>query len=677
MKKMVILVLLLLAALLPSQPVYAGIASHNNGSVTDSIPLELLTGTLFGFDISGLIVPIVDNPKENTIPDVHPYSVFNSLISTWARPMVVQKKTVDYTNANPVSAKYCVKIVLKPPYMDKIVKYALTEDTTEISQDWEEARIAGQHEEILASWNGLWKKTPSVGGPLNDAALDQKSNAAPVAGTASPDGFYNYNYATHTIASISTADCSGQDPSTDVLPEKLDVVQLASLPGGCQGDNCAQAPNGFTYTGPTFEDPIYGFINGIKQIIGYIIRKVNFPIQIQIWAKHGDSSFANLQAKSGRCNPGDTKDEQTAKLCEENGQWTTGFVPISQQKPVEPHALQNQKISLNGEGAKGVTIPIAYKNTNSAEEDTQTAACFNTPLVAIEQNNLQIGDAQSSHSFRENCNIAPLPQCPIDIIKEQAKPPKDNACRLANMGSASSFMLGPDKDHPDYPDQKKAYGDGLSPLAIKILETAADTYKVPASLLFGTMLHEGAFNHPGVWNWSDDKAIEAYSDCHVSMPMPKCESFALPSTGSKAPLGFIDSWWDKYMENNKNPYDGKYFKVELEGMSDVLKNMKPEQFNSCNFADAVFMAARAISEDASHPISDVPAICHAPPPYGDIPMFLGDYRPESCSSWTADRVATARFQYGGGASIGTCTPEDPANSYNIGHIIDIWNALTP
>ncbi len=224
-------------------------------------------------------------------------------------------------------------------------------------------------------------------------------------------------------------------------------------------------------------------------------------------------------------------------------------------------------------------------------------------------------------------------ECAIDII-EKIKP-KEASCKLCNAGALKSFLT------PNL--EAKAVPNGLSPLAIKVLEAAADTYHVPASMLVATMLHEGSFEHPEVWTWSSDETIKKFSDCKVKKPMPSCDAFGHPVTGAKGPFGFIDKWWEKYMSSD-GPYKNllKDPKTKSEFAKINLKNV-----SSCNFVDAAFMAARGLGEDQSHLyVPGIPLSCPAVSGYPATTVYQGGDPPGSCGVWKADRAALARLQYG-------------------------------
>lgn len=639
-----------------------------NGALTDfaetkfggTEAIDILAGTTFGFELQDIILPIYNKVKQIAAPDFKPLGIGTmQTYNKYLIPESLNDTIIHYSdiNENIATSIFCAVIRNRSKYGKKSLTIA--KSGVQKSSNFEYSQEAFENLRKANAVYGLLAVEPNA------------------------EGFLDFNLPS-MYHPAGTAKCGKQYTSEEDKPVENDVTELASWGGGT---GTVEVTN----TWETLYNWVKKIVSGLPKLVpdGY---KKFFPSYEAVLTENTRPSNFEQLAHAGDATEKDVEnaaDEETKKLAKSRG---LAFAYLPEEKSTDPneHAGKTEysynikSLSLEGNDVfdgKNGGIEHPWLLVNNAKFRTCQMARSVVPDGLT--TGKSIGDGSKGDIvLDEKCpEKAPVEepeklQCPIDVIKEKAKKPSDNKCSLTNPKSLLSYMKGPDAVNPNYPDQKLAYGSGLSPLAVKILETAADTYKVPASVLYGTMLFEGAFNHPGVWNWSDDAEIEKYSDCNNPEPMPSCNSFAIFS-GSKAPFGFIDSWWDKYMEGGKNPYDGKFFKVELEGMDEVLKKMTPDQFNSCNFADAAFMAAREISEDSSHPIGPVPNICQIPPPFGNIPMFTGNYRPESCSSWTADRVATSRYQYGGGSSQNTCTPQDTANSFNIGYMIDIWKASTP
>jgi len=181
---------------------------------------------------------------------------------------------------------------------------------------------------------------------------------------------------------------------------------------------------------------------------------------------------------------------------------------------------------------------------------------------------------------------------------------------------------------------------GVPPLMAKVLEAAGSAYNVPASVLLGTMLEEGAFSHADVWKWTDD-TVREFSDCTQKDPMKYCydEGFA-SGEGAAPPFGFIENWWNNYIESG-GPYK-KYADDPV--WKEVLDAIPEENISRCNFVDAAFTAARELGEDQSHKYVDgLPLAC----PVGSsvVTVYQGGDPPGSCDVWTKERVALSRLQY--------------------------------
>lgn len=328
-----------------------------------------------------------------------------------------------------------------------------------------------------------------------------------------------------------------------------------------------------------------------------------------------------------------------------SGGWTAFTLREEDKKPEVSSSLQEYKIRVAGftERAHKAT----YDLMNIAQVRMQQAACYMVPDTSnTTYDNLQkttgIGDPNSRDTAKPDvphfipifpeCDVIEA-KCPIDLI-EQGEVTSAGACMLANAGaytSSNNYLTA---------TEKAALPSGIPPLMKKVLEAAGSTYNVPASVLLGTMLEEGSFTHADVWKWTDD-TVKQFSDCTVRDPMPSCEEFAHPSTGAKGPFGFIQNWWDQYIESG-GPY--KAFEKDP-AWKEVLANIPKENITQCNFVDAAFTAARELGEDQSHLyVPGIPLSC--PAAGGTITVYQGGDIPSSCSAWSAERTALARLQYG-------------------------------
>ncbi len=197
----------------------------------------------------------------------------------------------------------------------------------------------------------------------------------------------------------------------------------------------------------------------------------------------------------------------------------------------------------------------------------------------------------------------------------------DSNCGLCHMDEFADFLR---RVNPSYPDQLP---EGKLPdVAIDILHKAAETYKVPAPLLLGTMIHEGAFTWEE-FDWSTENvtcwSVEGgmigqttFGDDTV------CKSHAHPATGSRGAFGWIDKWFYPYRDA-------------------INVVQQRSTYNQCNFADAAFAIAKSLYESQGGR-SNMPSECNG------YEIFQGNGgRVDTCSQWNVKRAATAYYVFSG------------------------------
>lgn len=157
-------------------------------------------------------------------------------------------------------------------------------------------------------------------------------------------------------------------------------------------------------------------------------------------------------------------------------------------------------------------------------------------------------------SFSPNSNVA---ACSTTGGNASLKlPTASGSCQLQSTGARSVPGVG---SIPGIPPTMKA-----------VLEAAAETYKVPPSLLLAVMFGEGDFN-PGRWDWTEANVASWSAGC---ANMPSCSPGTFPSTGI---IPFFSSVWDGY--------------------GDAVKAVDPNREpNPCNFMDATFALAKMLQQ---------------------------------------------------------------------------------
>lgn len=627
-----------------SIPIQSISASNDKSYTTTRLnkggSVAIILGNKFGFDIAGLIIPFFTKAEEIATPDFIPSADFKQTVEMYQVPQNLWDlgKLIRWDQgANPIYhfAKYGAILFTDadhsdhPPASDCIIS-----EDIEKSSEVVDAPVAFEGSQVLNAMIGL-------------RGID-----------ANESGIIDFNKAPTGLEGMDAGeDCKRHDPGIDLL--KI--------------ENGLRALSRFGGPGTLIEGTE---MTTLMRIISYLNRSTGEVEEREVPDVEPTKNRVILTRKQKNdhynilCNDYWCPSEEIGKgseTADKVGGWTNFLFPAHQQKKVPHASVQGFDVTIAG-GFPAGYLPNSNDGFNQSQVGLQMASCYVTP----DTSNTTGGDIQlTAYYGKEDDNVKINPvckpiiaQCPIDLIKEKYTGPSDSSCKLCNQQSAAQFMES---------DEKSAFGSGLSPLAVKVIEAAADTYKVPAGVLLATMLHEGSF-FANRWTWSSDDVIVQYSDCTMPGPMPNCAN----QNGSEGPFGFIvDPWWNNYMEGGKNPYDGKNNKFELEGIDEVLKNIPPENFSPCNFTDAAFMAAREISEDQSHAYEEVPGSCTSTF-YGTINFYQGTDLPQSCGSWDSTRVATTRLQYAEGIAEGACkndSPESIAITNDIGRMVKMYEAM--
>lgn len=502
--KKYISILSLLSILLLSNPiteVFAGSAAHETSSLHGGAAVLALPGTLFGFSVAGLIMPLIVKENENSFPDLYPWATFYDKASPWATPLTVQQKTNPYTSTNPESGKYCAQVIFHTPFAGTFRFYMTTTTSTEVSTDIPDSRRLYEKSSTLAEGYGLARKAPTTA------------------------GIYDRDIPTHVIADISNDDCGMNDFSEPKPKAIVNVIMDSYFLDGCPnvGSQCAQnsAADSTTYHGPWLWHWVEQTIRNAAGVVSTILVKVtdilNVPIQLDLTKKAaGGGTLPNAQANNGRCLSKDTSDPQASALCDQRGAWTASFVPKQIfDKPFQPHAQVPQDVQLSMSGkvpfAKTIVNLLAtFKNTKSGQDDTNQAAC--SAIAPLQMQN-QLGFGDSSGNVPLACNPTPIPSC--------GAPPTFTGSSQCTLGNPS--MNG-------WAEGDTVPGGKLPPTLIKLLEQAGEKFGVPPASILTAMYHEGAFVSSqldtgsyqagpfiGGNNWTDANVIK-WSTCGQTMP---------------------------------------------------------------------------------------------------------------------------------------------------------------
>ncbi len=379
MKHIFVILALLFVGVVYPLPAYAGTASFASKEIGGADKIPLILGIIFGVDISGLITPFVTKDDENSYANVKPYAVFKEKVKEWTLPEQIKPRIIHYTSNNPQSAKYCAKMVVDSPF-GKIVKYALTESTTEVTENYPASQEASEYGETLANWWGIREKLPDGQGMLN------------------------YDRPPHQISTIYTDDCGQQTAATPWEEFIMGVNQKAEFPEGS-----------------SVQQQVTDGISRALAIAGAAVDYFTAIIRVQVTRKSVAGNLPDGECNSGRCNPDATNDPETAAMAQKNGAWPSNFLPQwLLDKPVEPNAQVKQSIRLTKsvkKGKKGIEFDVAEKNSNSAATDTKYAVCLAVPdTEGASYDNLQktsaIGDGSDDDElFGKECEPTTDQQC--------------------------------------------------------------------------------------------------------------------------------------------------------------------------------------------------------------------------------------------------------------------------
>lgn len=627
------------------KPIYKGMTSL---AVTGFGTGEsfLLNGAIkIGFTLEDIVKPwFQEKEKKIGTPDFLPHATLNQNIVPYLTSQNVLDKIVHYSedNANTLTSRFCAIQTNKTSTVGDKREDVESKGNQE-SSNVENSQPLFENARLVNTAVGLQFIEPTTVGNYD------MNLASEIMGGGSVMGFCDVNFnglsvnpLENTVRRFSTFGTDG--PGVVIISDLISIIDWIINAAG----NLI----------PQYEKD--------TAALGVRLTEVSHDSNFHQLANIGDVDLNDIQsAKAFKKAPYDW----TRMLAKTRG-WAFNYLPEKQAdvKPT-PAATTDYAYTVFGiepDGGNafanksgGISHPWPFLNTAAQRE--KEAACIVSPDIL--QSGLAFGTKDDNIPL--GCQQKEL-KCPIDVIAEKPAPATDNACKICNMASAKQFMVN------NNPDQQAAFGSGLSPLAVKVLQTAAETYNVPSSVLLATMLHEGAFNHYPDIVWSDDAKIKEYSNCGTRDPMPLCSS---DSTSAKGAFGFINDW-DSYMSSG-TPYEGKYLKAKdpdlLKASQDAKDNLSP-----CNFTDAAFMAAREISEDSSHVFEEVPASCQSTD-FGTINFYQGADRPGSCSVWTPERVATTRLQYAEGIAEGACQndiPDHIAITNDIGRMAAMFSALT-
>jgi len=197
----------------------------------------------------------------------------------------------------------------------------------------------------------------------------------------------------------------------------------------------------------------------------------------------------------------------------------------------------------------------------------------------------------------------------------------------------------------------------------QIFEAAGQAYGVPASVIYGTFLHEG-----GTRLDLTEENVKKWSVCGGAVP--DCDK---NSSASQIPFG----WFPLYF------YDGYWNAVQAVDPSRTKDISSP-----CNLLDGAFATAKSLSQwsgglptSTKYPISMDPSQIYSrfPDTCYNWDLSNGTGPVNSCNAWDANTVATSQVGYGGYCPepgkhpVGSAFPD---NNVFIQTTVDAFNQYT-
>lgn len=612
MKRAVVITVLLLYALRNGRPVYASENIFTTTRLVDFASTIIRVSEDFGFHLYNYIVPSYTKENENAYVDYEPYAITMSKFSTRAEPGTFRpnNKIIDWTTEIVRTSLYGAILKASAPHGENV-----TSDECYISE-------------------GLQKSSPVLYLPLLlQSAKFVNSRYGLFTMDVNENGKYNFDKPSPPLIGMNpNEDCKKHNLGEPAEPFGNDQVALSSFGNGSSqqvGIVATMLFDMYTWITETFTNP--SGTTGTKTTKDWDEENAKQEVILtKKIAQRNNPELCHLGSQT--CSPRNMTD--SVEGLQRTGGVFSGFVAAKAQVQVDPNCVVNDKVTLLGFPAG--KMENAEMNCNMAKKGMEQGGCM---VVSGSQDgkfqkSAVYGTAEKGEHIDQSCGNEKPVACPIDVI-EKGLSKTSLSCSLKNTGSyTSSNTYLTDLE-------KSSLKNGIPPLMQKVLEAAGSTYNVPASVLLGTMLEEGAFEHAGTWDWSDE-TVRTYSDCTVKDPMPSCRDFGnQTSEGATGPFGYIQNWWDNYIESG-----GPYKAYENDpAWKEALVTAKPN-YNECNFTDAAFTAARELGEDQSHYQPAYVPVAPQQCAIGGVTYNtnIADV-PTSCGSWNTSRVAMARMQY--------------------------------
>lgn len=281
-----------------------------------------------------------------------------------------------------------------------------------------------------------------------------------------------------------------------------------------------------------------------------------------------------------------------------------------------PNVLQ--KYTEDEEEPEGAQTNFTFRHDNKTfDVKTNDFAANLMEQAAIKTGCMLLPKELQNKFFEEGkCGITVPEEPPPNSCQAMIESwkPQDTSCKICN-GSGINKYANP-----------AIRGGQLPQSMVKIIEKAADVFHVPASVILGTMYHEGGFSRSQI-QWTEENIIKW--SCGAEARMPFCDE---NGAGAQLPYGWLP--WEFTRGEGTQAFWNAVQTVDP-------SRTKP---SACNFMDATFASAKALSLGSSRVTGDAQlqglTACYNYP-------LTNRATPQTCSAWNDNIVAQTQVNYGG------------------------------
>lgn len=425
-------------------------------------------------------------------------------------------------------------------------------------------------------------------------------------------GDQDYDRPSQIVRLDSARPCDTADSALDLREITFDAQDINQYGTGANAPLITTAFNPLNFVVGRLEELIDGILNIFLQwntsaLVAWILPTERMP-----WAEQDCHIFG---CESGDLSRAPLDDTQKEELTD-----SKGFVLTYKPKVLSYRTNINGNMPNSFTTNTGTTQTIETHTymTKGVQDSLVYLKCSLLPKEKqVDSMGTDYEDTECKYQAAASCGDRELP----DLSGTDA------SCGLCNTDGIADFIASV---NPDYANQLPE--GNLPQVAIDVLNKAASTYNVPAPVLLGAMIQEGAFTWDD-WQWTGENvmcwSVEGGKIGQTTFgDDASCMSHAHPATGSRGAFGWIDTRFAPY--------------------SDAVRSVDPgrAELDQCNFLDAAFAAAKSMSDTQGGGPS-TPASCNG------ITLLQNAGR-RNCSAWDDSRAGTAQYTYNG-----SCTAAVP------------------